>query len=143
MERLPKELLQEIASLQNKGRDELLRGYGSLIGYDVKDLRPDFLRKKIAYRLQEVHYGISLSPRDVKRLKALAARKDGRGTKEPDAIGKTGTRLCRVWKGVEHEVTLQSDGKVAYNGFLFSSLTAVAKHITGTHWNGRKFFGVA
>lgn len=143
MERLPQDLLQEIANLQNMSAEELIRRYGNVVGYDVKSRRPELLRKLIAYRIQEVHYGVSLSTKDVQKIRdVLAARQERKATLLA-VPNKEGTRVARVWKGVEYEVTLLADGRVSYKGVLYSSLTAVASRITGTHWNGRKFFGVS
>jgi hypothetical protein len=52
-----------------------------------------------------------------------------------------GTRLLRVWNGVEHSVTVLQTG-FEYQGRPFASLSAIAKHITGTPWNGPAFFGL-
>ena len=143
MERLPQELLREIMLLQEMGAEEIARRYPSIVGRDAGGRRPEVLRRAVAYRLQELHYGVSLSEADVARLGELAGRRE----EHVKGAGKTprleGTRLVRAWKGVEHEVTLRGDGKVEYAGAVYASLSAVARRITGTRWNGRKFFGVA
>lgn len=48
----------------------------------------------------------------------------------------------RNWRGKDYEVIVYADDKVEYEGKRYKSLTAVAKAITGTHWNGLVFFGV-
>ena len=53
-----------------------------------------------------------------------------------------GTRLIREFKGRKYSVTVIQDG-YEYNGKKYKSLTAIANEITGTRWNGKKFFGVA
>lgn len=53
-----------------------------------------------------------------------------------------GTKLFRVWKGKKYEVTVGAHGKYILNGEEFKSLSAVARRITGTKWNGKTFFGV-
>lgn len=53
-----------------------------------------------------------------------------------------GARLIREFKGRQYTVTIISDG-YEFNGKTYKSLTAIANEITGTRWNGRKFFGVA
>jgi hypothetical protein len=53
-----------------------------------------------------------------------------------------GTRLLREWDGVEHTVTVMIDG-FDWQGRKFKSLSAVARAITGTQWNGYRFFGLA
>ena len=47
----------------------------------------------------------------------------------------------REWNGVEHMVTMLSDG-YEWNSRKYKSLSAVAKAITGTNWNGFRFFGL-
>ena len=53
-----------------------------------------------------------------------------------------GARFIREWGGVTHEVTVLGPSLFEYGGAKYKSLTAIAKAITGTHWNGRRFFGV-
>jgi hypothetical protein len=53
----------------------------------------------------------------------------------------TGTKLLREWDGVEHTVTVLKDG-FDWQGRKFKSLSAVARGITGTRWNGYRFFGL-
>jgi hypothetical protein len=52
-----------------------------------------------------------------------------------------GTRLLREWQGVEHAVTVLTDG-FEYDGRPYKSLSAIARAITGTRWNGWLFFGL-
>lgn len=53
-----------------------------------------------------------------------------------------GTRLVREWNGIEHTVTVLRDG-FEFEGRKYKSLSAIARAITGTRWNGRRFFGIA
>ena len=52
-----------------------------------------------------------------------------------------GTKLLREWDGIEHTVTVLKDG-FDWQGRKFKSLSAVARAITGTRWNGYRFFGL-
>ena len=52
-----------------------------------------------------------------------------------------GTQLRRDWKGHQAVVTVLHDG-FDYDGQVYRSLSAVAKAITGTKWNGHAFFGL-
>jgi hypothetical protein len=52
-----------------------------------------------------------------------------------------GSQLIKAYGGRNHVVAVEADG-FRYEGELFSSLSAIAKHITGTHWNGLLFFGL-
>src|SRR4051812_24569030 len=80
-----------------------------------------------------------------KRLGALGEQLDGgnialrkaRANSHPIA----GTQLIRDWKGVEHRVTVRQDD-YEYQGRPYKSLSAVARAITGTRWNGLVFFGL-
>jgi hypothetical protein len=58
-----------------------------------------------------------------------------------DMMPITGTRLLREWQGVEHVVTVTSDG-FEWKGRPYKSLSAIARAITGTRWNGWVFFGL-
>ena len=52
-----------------------------------------------------------------------------------------GTTLVRRWRGKDYYVKVLDDG-YEYDGVIYRSLSAVAKAITGSHWNGPLFFGV-
>jgi hypothetical protein len=103
-----------------------------------------FLESRLAYRIQELAYG-GLKPETTQRLEALGEQLDGgnitvrriRGDDKPLA----GTRLVREYQGVEHSVTVLQDG-YAYDGRPYASLSAIARAITGTRWNGWTFFGL-
>lgn len=79
---------------------------------------------------------LRLTPPDVGSLNSLkqstATRKDGL---------RVGTLLSREYKGRQIRVAVVEDG-FEYEGVRYRSLTAVAKVVTGSHWNGRSFFGL-
>ena len=52
-----------------------------------------------------------------------------------------GTQLVREWQGVEHRVTV-TDGGFLHQGKPYKSLSAIARAITGSRWNGWIFFGL-
>lgn len=54
---------------------------------------------------------------------------------------KTGTRLVREFRGIKYEVTKLEKGYF-FEGETYKSLSAIANKITGTRWNGKKFFGL-
>jgi plastocyanin len=59
-----------------------------------------------------------------------------------DAIRiKPGTKLIREWKGKTHAV-LRTENGFEYEGEIYSSLSTIAKLITGSHWSGPRFFGL-
>ena len=53
-----------------------------------------------------------------------------------------GTRIRREWKGKIYEVSVLENNRYEFEGVRYRSLSAIADKITGTHWNGKKFFGV-
>ncbi len=102
---------------------------------------PDLLRHSIAYKIQEDAYGglDRATTRLLKQLMEQFARSNGRIVL-PRRI-KPGAVLIREWKGERHQVTVLEDG-FAYQGKPYESLSKIACLITGTHWNGPKFFGL-
>lgn len=139
MEELPETLKAEIEALDSLDARALKRRYADIVADMPKCALSSVLRTTIAYRLQERHYGPSLSKEATEWLDEAADDKrmfpDGR------KVG-SGARFVRFWKGERYETTVRDDGRYEYNGEIYSSLSAVAKAITGTHWNGRLFFGV-
>ena len=139
MEELPETLKAEIEALDSLDARALKRRYADIVADMPKCALSSVLRATIAYRLQERHYGLSLSKEATAWLDEAADDKrmfpDGR------KVG-SGARFVRFWKGERYETTVRDDGRYEYNGEIYSSLSAVAKAITGTHWNGRLFFGV-
>lgn len=88
----------------------------------------------IAYRIQIRAAGIS-EPKMPRRQ-----RDRGRGKPIPRNLAP-GTRLVRDWHGVGHVVTVVDNG-FEYEGRHWSSLTAIARAITGGKWSGPRFFGL-
>jgi Protein of unknown function (DUF2924) len=107
-----------------------------------KAFGPDLLRRSIAHRIQEKAYGGL--PRETQRLldqlvRAAMAKPNGR-LELPRRI-KPGSELVRTWKGKSYRVMVMADG-FAYDGKTFASLSEIATEITGTRWNGPRFFGL-
>lgn len=103
---------------------------------------PDLIRRSIAQRIQEKAYG-GLS-REAKKLlsqlvRSMASGKAGR-LELPQRI-KPGSELVRIWNDQTHKVTVLAKG-FAYQGEVFASLSEIANRVTGTRWNGPKFFGL-
>jgi hypothetical protein len=107
-----------------------------------KAFGPDLLRRSIAHRIQEKAYGAL--PAATRRLldqlvKAAMAKPNGR-LELPRRI-KPGSELVRTWKGKSYRVMVMANG-FAYDGKTFASLSEIASEITGTRWNGPRFFGL-
>jgi hypothetical protein len=107
-----------------------------------KAFGPDLLRRSIAHRIQEKAYGgLSRSAQRLldQMMKAFAAKPNGKIVL-PRRI-KPGSILVREWKGKSHRVMVLADG-FAYDGTTFGNLSEIAGFITGTRWNGPRFFGL-
>jgi hypothetical protein len=103
-----------------------------------------FLESRLAYRIQELEHG-GLKPATIERLKALGEELNGGKVKQRrirvDQHPIAGTRLIREYQGVEHCATVTDSG-FEYQGRPYKSLSAIARAITGTRWNGWVFFGL-
>jgi hypothetical protein len=111
-------------------------------GDPPKAFGPDLLRRSIAHRIQEKTYGgLSRSSQRLldQMMKAYAAKPNGKIVL-PRRI-KPGSVLVREWKGMSHRVMVLADG-FAYDGETYSNLSEIAVLITGTRWNGPRFFGL-
>jgi DUF2924 family protein len=111
-------------------------------GVPPKAFGPDLLRRSIAHRIQEKAYG-GLSHQAQRLLdqmvKAYAAKPDGKIVL-PRRI-KPGSVLAREWKGKSHRVTVLAEGFI-YDGKTYTNLSEIAVLVTGTRWNGPRFFGL-
>ena len=137
-------LKHQIEFVYSKSMDELREQFRELHGFDCGDTNVFGLRKRIIYRLQEIYFG-GIEPVDMAVLEGIAD-KDPLANLRTITVKKRakvrGTKLYRIWKGKQYEVTVGKNGKYIYNGEAFKSLSAVAGKITGTKWNGKVFFGV-
>jgi hypothetical protein len=128
----------EIARVRSLFGDALRRRWQSVFGRSPPDsLTPDLLRRMIAARVQEQAFG-TLDRATLKLLDGLA-RREGARTAERNL--KIGTVLVRDYQGRRHTVTIEPDGYV-WEGNPYSSLSAIARAITGTAWSGPRFFAV-
>ncbi|MGE0108184.1 MAG: DUF2924 domain-containing protein [Bdellovibrionales bacterium] len=136
-------IARQIRELQGKNRSELKEIWRDYFNTETPPYRSIFMRRALAYRIQELTYG-GLSPKAEKKLDRLIAEEQGKKTKRRTksvAIPVAGTRLIREWRGKRYEVIVQPDG-FEYDGRKWNSLTAIAQNITGSHWNGLVFFGL-
>lgn len=113
--------------------------------FSKRPRRPNraFLESRVAYKIQEEAFG-GLSPVTRQRLEAIGARyskiKLRASPRELNFV--PGTLLLREWGEREHKVLVNAEGLFLYEGRSFKSLSAVARHITGTQWSGPQFFGL-
>lgn len=137
-------IVARIAALKTTPTLDLKKQWRDLFETEPPPYNRRFLESRLAYRIQELAYG-GLKPETVERLEALGEQLDGgnivlRRTRADDKP-IAGTRLIREWQGVEHTVTVRQDG-YEWQGRPYRSLSAIARAITGTRWNGWVFFGI-
>jgi len=106
-------------------------------------LSRDLLVRGIAYLVQECALG-GLSASTIRRLRLLAASSQRhRGTGDASVISlPPGTTLVREWHQKVHTVSVLDNG-YEYQGERYSSLSRIARRITGVSWSGPRFFGVS
>ena len=137
-------VLRQVAELAKLPIDGLKERWRVLYGTEPPANNPDYLVRRLACRIQELAFG-GLSPQVADRLRKAADDVDERpapARKRSTSLPVAGTRLVREWNGNRYEVVVGADGFV-FDGRPYRSLTAIAKEITGAHWNGKLFFGVA
>ena len=133
-----------LAALKTTSTADLKAQWRELFGREPPPYNRRYLESRLAYRIQELAYG-GLKPGTLRRLARLGEQVDGgkdairrrRSDKKPMA----GTRLIREYQGVEHAVTVTDTG-YEWQGRPYRSLSAIARAITGTRWNGPLFFGL-
>ena len=136
-------VLAQLAALKTAPVAELKQKWRDLFEREPPPYNRRFLESRLAYRIQELAYG-GLSEEALERLEALADELEGKKLRRSSLLNNrpiAGTRLIREWNGVEHCVTVRNSD-FEYQGRPYQSLSGIAKHITGTQWNGLVFFGL-
>ena len=137
-------ILARLAALKTMSVNDLKSEWQALFGASAPNNSRGFLGGRLAYRIQELTYG---GPdRETRRmLDLLADEVEGTLTRKSQIADPrnpvTGTKLIRDWDGTEHTVTVLKDG-FDWGGRRYKSLSAIARAITGTQWNGYRFFGL-
>ena len=161
---MERDLAEEIAALQDMTVPQLRRKYWEVFEEETTSKHKAYLRKRIAWGLQAKRHGgltkICLEKiEEHADLRLLRIRlPEGSFERIAEAVGTVGqTRiplsqqrqaglepgavLTRMHKGVEHRVEVLATG-FRYGEQTYRSLSAVARAITGTNWNGKVFFGL-
>jgi hypothetical protein len=153
---------KEVAALERLTVGELRERYAELFQETTRDCNRKWLVRRIVWRMQSLEGG-GLSDRAREQAHELASTSDLRvtapRTPQPssDAPERTTTTACRLasgsrlplpgtlitrqYKGRLIQVQVVAEGFV-FEGELYKSLSAVAKKVTGSHWNGFKFFNL-
>ena len=139
-----KEILErKLSQLEDLTWEEQKEMFFEHFGFDCGLSNGKNIKKRLFNKLQEIYLG-GVSESDQLILRRIAENDDRANLRQ---VGKNrnmtqGTRLVKEWKGKIYTVTITVDGRYEYDGEIYRSLSAVADKITGTHWNGKKFFGV-
>jgi hypothetical protein len=151
------DITAEIAQLPNLNHDDLRARWRRLLRTPPPDHLPRTLfMRLLAYRIQARRFGdldretaryLDRIARDSARRRAAEAAT--RNPKAPPPIPpvpanrnlKVGTLLAREFGGGMHIVTVVPGG-YAWNGSVYGNLSEIARLITGTRWNGPRFFGL-
>ena len=137
-------ILARLAALKNMTVNELKAEWQALFDAPAPNNSRTFLESRLAYRIQELTYG-GPDKQTRRLLDLLADEVEGTLTRKAQIADPrnpvVGTKLIREWDGIAHTVTVLKDG-FDWGGRRYKSLSAVARAITGTRWNGYRFFGL-
>ena len=137
-------VLARLVALKTTPTPQLKEQWRQLFEGEPPAFNRRYLESRLAYRIQELAYG-GLKPETVRRLEKMGEELDGGrvDVRKRPANDRpiSGTRLIRDYQGVEHCVTVR-DNDFEYQGRPYKSLSAIARAITGTQWNGVVFFGL-
>ena len=128
--------LDSIAALEGAA---LASAWTDVFAAPMPEVAPSLLRRALAYERQARKSG-GLPVVLRKQLEAAAVSTTG-GMPEPPLKLKPGTRLMREWNGTMYSVLVTADG-FDFAGRTWSSLTMIARQITGAHQSGPRFFGL-
>ena len=137
-------ILARLAALKAMSVNELKTEWQAMFDAPAPNNSRTFLESRLAYRIQELTYGGPDKPTR-RLLDLLADEVEGTLTRKAQITDPrnpvVGTKLIREWDGTAHTVTVLKDG-FDWGGQRYKSLSAVARAITGTRWNGYRFFGL-
>ena len=135
--------IKQVLALQNQPIQELKQLWQQLFDEPAPPYQKNYLIPRLAHRLQELAYG-PMTEKPAATLDAMANQME-KGKKFSNHMlnGKpaVGTKLIREYQGVTYEVLVAENG-FTYCGQTYKSLSAIARRITGTRWNGPLFFGL-
>ncbi len=138
------EILKRITKLQKQSEKELLKVWRTMFDGDPEIMSRKYMIAKIAYKIQELAYGgldaetenkIRNCAKEITKEKTVTAKKTHKFSP------MIGTKIAKKYNDRMLEVMVVNEG-FSYEGTVYKSLSAVANKITGTKWNGLKFFDV-
>lgn len=127
-----------LADLEAMDRKDLARLWADLFKGEVPASMSQLMQRRfLAFEMQARSDG-GLPAALVARLERIAVGEE----RKTSPTAKAGARLLREWNGTTHVVDVLPDGYL-WNGTRHRSLSAIARAITGAHWSGPRFFGLA
>ena len=148
------ELRRRLEMLKQMSVSELQDAYYEAHGKATNNRNRTWLIKRTYFRIQELFTGVSLSERACERIRELAEGQEVRSRPavlpelppEPAVardprLPPAGTVIRRAHEGTVHEVQVLEDG-FEYDGQHYTSLSTIARVITGTTWNGFLWAGL-
>ena len=129
----------EIERIRSLGLDEVRALWRATFKKDVpKALTRDLLVRMLCWHIQEQAFGGH--DREILKVLESYSRSRPQGTERQRRL-KPGTEIVREYQGERHTVVITAEG-FRWRGGDYPSLTAIARAITGTGWNGPRFFGL-
>jgi hypothetical protein len=133
-------VIKQVMALKNKSLHDLDKLWRNMFDHSPAFRTKQYMLPKIAYRIQELAYeGVDIETE--KKLIAGARELDKPKSKVKKYSPMIGTKIVKEYKNIIHEISVVEEG-FAYGGAVYNSLSAIAQKITGTKWNGLKFFNV-
>ena len=133
-------LEDDLAALAEMPPAQLRERWEALVGSPAPALAAPLLRRLLAQRLQERRHG-ELPALVRRELLRIADGEPVPTSARPRAQLTSGTRLVREWNGRTITVEVHNDG-FRHAGRNWRSLSEIARHVTGAHWSGPRFFGL-
>ncbi|MDR2781075.1 MAG: DUF2924 domain-containing protein [Holosporaceae bacterium] len=134
-------LIRQIMELQNKKMTELKALWDKMFDHPPEILSRQYMISKLAWRTQELIYGGLDEVTQIKIREAERKIKSPKNSQSGKFNPMVGSKILKEYKGKHIEI-LVVDGGFSYAGEIHKSLSAIATKITGTKWNGLKFFNV-
>ena len=132
-----------ITQIENMKYPQLCAMFAELFNGAVCPTNTRTLKNRLIYKVQEMHLG-GVSQSDMQLLLDISGQKGARLGPSYQTAGQATSMIhyIREWKGKKYDVTQISEKCYELDGVQYKSLSAVARAITGTRWNGKLFFGV-
>ena len=132
-----------ITQIENMKYPQLCAMFAELFNGAVCPTNTRTLKNRLIYKVQEMHLG-GIPQSDMLLLLEISGQKGSSlgNVSQTAAPATSMIHYIREWKGKKYDVTRISEKCFELDGVQYKSLSAVARAITGTRWNGKLFFGV-